>query len=214
MRSNCCETFLVFETIDLLGLIWFLLVKKTANRRFLSRLDEMADCFIPNSNEVGRIDEKSASRSMNQLTTKSSFQGNMQTLEKNMCDKVRCEVDNVSAAVKSRGDEAILSAMDSSVVLKFQLAMRSGNASAAPNANRVLLDPGQGNFSKNADGLHLIALNRLIWLIWNKITDEAGNLLVLGREFDRQTSNHHNYTKRKSFPSMQIFFQWFPILAA
>ena len=58
--------------------------------------------------------------------TGSSSQVNMQTLEKSISNKVRCEVDSV---VETRVHNSILSAMDNFVIPKMEVAMRSTDSS-------------------------------------------------------------------------------------
>ena len=61
----------------------------------------------------------------NYSTAESGFHVQKQTLEKNICDKVRIEVENTVAIVETRVHEAIFSALDKLVVPRMELAMGS-----------------------------------------------------------------------------------------
>ena len=54
----------------------------------------------------------------------------MHTLEQNIVSKVRTEVDKVMTAVKTRVQDAVLTAIESLVFLRVELAMKSANASS------------------------------------------------------------------------------------
>ena len=80
---------------------------------------------------------------MNQLMGESSSQVNLQTLEKNISDKVRCELDSIVVTVETRVHDAILSAMDNLGNPSVELAIRSANVSSIRNFGGVELDRDQ-----------------------------------------------------------------------
>ena len=150
-----------------------------------------------NANEAGRTDKNVVSNSMGFLKTENSSQVDMQKLEKNISEKVRCEVHNVVAALEIRVHDAILSGTDNPVIPGVEFAIGPANA----NPSSVVLNPDQRAFSVNTDDLHVTApsrfnsntnLERIVETRGN-FSDEAGNLLVSEREFDWQTYTHHSY---------------------
>ena len=94
--------------------------------------------------------------------------------------------------------DAILSAMDNLLVLKAELA-RLANASSMRNPSSAVIDPDQGDFQGNTDGLHMTDFSRFNSNInadrngetRGSITDDAGDLSVSGGEFDRQTHTQY-----------------------
>ena len=107
---------------------------------------------IENTRVVYKRHENVHSYEANHSTAESGFQVKMQTLEKNICDKVTSEVENVVATVETRVYEAILSAMDNFVVRRMELAMRSIGIFSARIASSVVLDPNQRDFSGDTNG--------------------------------------------------------------
>ena len=67
---------------------------------------------------------------MNKLMPDHGTQAIMQTLEKNMVDRVRSEMDNLISTVESRVHDAILIAIDNSVTPRVELVIRSANSSS------------------------------------------------------------------------------------
>ena len=63
----------------------------------------------------------------------------MQTLKRSLTNKVLSDVDNVVATVATKLHDAILAAMDSLVVPRVELAMKSVNATSGRNPGSVVL---------------------------------------------------------------------------
>ena len=63
----------------------------------------------------------------------------MQTLERTLTNKVLSEVDNVVATVATKIHDAILAAMDSFVISRVELAMKSVNATSGRYPGSVVL---------------------------------------------------------------------------
>ena len=70
-----------------------------------------------------------------------SFQVNgsqvdIHTLERNIANKVRSEVDNVMISVKSTVQDAVLTAIENLVIPRVELAMKSVTASSGRGVDR------------------------------------------------------------------------------
>ena len=83
------------------------------------------------------------------------------TLEKNIADKVRREVDEVITLVEIRVQDAVLTAMENLVICRVELAMKSVDASSGRGMDSVVLDPDRRVFSGNIEGLQMTTLIRI-----------------------------------------------------
>ena len=63
--------------------------------------------------------------------------------------------------VENRVHEAILTAMESLVIPGVEIAIKSVNASSGRDADSVVPDPDQRDFSGNIESLQMIASNRI-----------------------------------------------------
>ena len=77
----------------------------------------------------------------------------MKALEKHNANKVRSEVDNMSTTVKTRVQDAVLTAIENSVIAGIEPAMKSINSPSGPDADSVVLDPDRKDFSENIENL-------------------------------------------------------------
>ena len=64
----------------------------------------------------------------------------MHTLEKNVVHTVRNEVDSVMKAVKTRVQNALLTAMEILEIAKVEFALKSGKASSERGVDSFVLD--------------------------------------------------------------------------
>ena len=123
----------------------------------------------------------------------------MHTLEENTVSKVLSAVDSVITTVETKV-RAVLTTRESLVIPRVDLAMKSINASSGHGVGSVVLDPDQRGCSGNIEGLQMIASIRLnSHRDLNRIDETLGitnvdgdDLLVIGRNIDRQTHTHHN----------------------
>ena len=81
----------------------------------------------------------------------------MYTLEKNIVDKVRSEMDCVMTTSETRVQDTVLSAIEDSVTPKAELRMKSVNASSGLDADSVVPDADQRDFSGDIEGFQLTA---------------------------------------------------------
>ena len=70
----------------------------------------------------------------------------MQTLEKSITNKVRCEVESSVTTVETTVHTAIVSGMDNLVIPRMEIAMRLADFSSTRNPSSVVLDPDHRNF--------------------------------------------------------------------
>ena len=76
----------------------------------------------------------------------------MQTLERTYPDRVRCEMDNAVAMVETKVHNTCLAAMDSLVLSRVELAIKSVNVSSVRDPGGAVLNPDQGDFLGNIEG--------------------------------------------------------------
>ena len=116
----------------------------------------------------------------------------MHTVEKNIVNKLRSEVDmdSVMTTVETRVQR---------VILRVELAMNSDNASSGRGVGSVMLDPDQRDFPGNIENLQMTVSIRIdshtdlivIDEARGNIAVEGGDLSVNGRYSDRRTHTHH-----------------------
>ena len=95
-------------------------------------------------------------------TTQTNYpQENMHTLEENIVSKVPSEVDGVMTTVETKVQDAVLTAIESLVIPRVELTMKSANASSGRSPDGNLLEPDQMDFSGNVEGLQLTASSRI-----------------------------------------------------
>ena len=138
--------------------------------------------------------ENATSNNANHSSSVEGSQVDVQILERNITGRIRNQVDNVVATVETRVHEAILSALESLVNQKVDLAIKLVNLSSRRDPESFLLDPDRKDFSRNFEGLQLTAssrknrnadLNRINEIRGN-ISVEVIELSVNERNFDRK----------------------------
>ena len=103
--------------------------------------------------------------------------------------------------VETRVQDAAMTEKESLVIPRVELAMKSVNASYGQGVVSVVLDPDQGDFSVNIEGLQMTASSRInsptdfnkIDVTRGNFTIEGGDLLFNERNIDRQTHTHHRF---------------------
>ena len=112
--------------------------KKQQSKRLLSQLSESDTGFMIGQNNQsadteGRGDLASGGSTLNNIndTTQTKYpQVDVHTLEKNIVSKVRSEIYSVMTTVQTSVQDAVLTAGESLVVPRVELAMKSANASS------------------------------------------------------------------------------------
>ena len=114
-------------------------------------------------------------------------------------ERIDKEMSNIVDTVEDRIQNAILTAIDSIVTTKIELAIRSINASSGGDATSDTANSERGehvgmnasfeNASGNNNVLHVSNVNDEIR---NNIPDEISELSLPETRFDRQSHTHHN----------------------
>ena len=192
--------------------------KKQSNRRLLSQLDDFDQDFLFGNvateergnavvNEVSNGRYFTVDSSSDKLVTKENTM-NVKTLERCLNERADWEMSNIVDTVGDRIQNAVLTAIDSIVAPKVELAIRSRNASSGRDATSVTANSKRGehvgiNASlENASGnnvLHVSTVNNETRTI---MPDDLSELSVPETRFDRQTYTDHklneNFDNKKT----------------
>ena len=184
--------------------------KKQQNKRVFSQLGEAdTDFMIGQTNHGVQIESRDnmadSGTSLDNADKPNQVnfpQADMHTLEENKVSKVRSDADSVMTTVENRVQDAVLNAVESLVVSRVELALKSANASSGRSVDGNVLEPDQRDLSGNIESLQMTDSSRI-----NSHRDlikvdetpgnsaiEVGDLLVNERNIDRQTHTHHNYS--------------------
>ena len=135
-------------------------------------------------------------------TQVSGSQVDVYTLENNIANKVRSEVYSVMKTVGIKVQHAVLTAMQSLMIHRKGVAMKSANASSARSLDGNVLEPDQREFLGTVDERQFNTSTRINSHTDLSIIDETrGNITVEGvdlavnkRNSVRQTHTHHMVT--------------------
>ena len=105
--------------------------------------------------------ENAALKNAHCLNLANGTQVDLQALERSIIDRVRSEVDSKVATVERRVHDEMLSSMESFVIPRVHLAIKSVNASYGQDAEKFILDPDERIFSGNIESLQLTTWNRI-----------------------------------------------------
>ena len=150
--------------------MWLLLEKKQHSRTLLSRLIKSdADFMIGQNNLQNQNENKNSTNgeiiilinTNNPLQIRGS-QVDMQTPEKNITNKVRCEVNIVMTTFEYRKHNAVITAIESLVIPRVERAMKSGILCSGRSVDIVVLDLDQRNFSGFVESFPMTASKRKI----------------------------------------------------
>ena len=179
------------------------------NRTFRCHLSESdADSMIGQKNheaqtESGKNEGKNVtSNNANDPAQTNTSEMDVHTLETRIVSKVRSRVDNVITTVETRVQDTLSSAIESSVILRVKLVLKSVNVSAGLDLDSGVPDLDQTDISGNIERHQMIASSRI-----NSNTNlneteetrgyntaEGGDLSINRRNFDRQTYTYHTCT--------------------
>ena len=95
--------------------------------------------IIQNANAVDSVDENVVFSIISQLVTESISQVYKQTLERNICDKERYEVDNFVDTIETGMPHATSTEMNSLPIFRVGLAIRSAKVRSTRNFSCVPL---------------------------------------------------------------------------
>ena len=92
---------------------------------------------VQSESETNTVEEKITSNNAKNPAKGNTSEIDVHTLEKNFANKVRGEVDSVMTTVENRVRDAILTAIESLVIPRVELAMKSVNASSGRDENSI-----------------------------------------------------------------------------
>ena len=196
--------------------------KRPPSRRFLNRLDDFEqDIIIGNAaierqenlmvNERANDRDFTVSTSGNCLVTNENTV-NVKTLERCFNERIDGEMSKIVDTVENRIQNAILTAIDTIVAPKIELAIRSINASCGQYATSVVANSERGEHVgingsiENASGNNnnVLHVSNVIDETRINIPDEVSELSVPETRFDRQTRTHHNNVISRPFSSVLV----------
>ena len=184
--------------------------KRQSNRRLLSQLDDLdQDMVIGNAaserQENVVVDEGTndrdftvSSSSINRAINENVL--NMKTLERCFNERIDREMSNIVDTVEDRIQNAVLTAIESIVAPKIELAIRSINASSGRDVTSVIANLEQGEHVginapfENASGNNILHASNVNDETRHNIPDKVSELSVPETHFDRQAHTHHMVT--------------------
>ena len=184
--------------------------KRQSNKRLLSQLDDFdRDMIIGNAVSEGQentvVNEGTNDRDFTVGTSSndSIVNGNamsVKTLERCFNERIDREMSSIVDTVEDRIQNAILTAFDNIVTPKYELAIRSINASSgrdATSASAILErreDVGINASFENASGNdNTLGVSNVNDETRHAIPDEVSELSVQETRFNRQPQTHHTY---------------------
>ena len=201
--------------------------KKTqSNRRLLSHLDDFDQDIIHGNaaresqkntvvSEVTNYRDFTVRTSTNNSATNESTV-HVKTLEKCFIERIDRETSNTVDTVEDRIQNAFLTAIDSIVAPKIELAIRSINASSGRDVTSVTANSERGEhvgtsaFFEQASGDNdVLHVSNVKDQTRHNFPDKVSELSVPETRFDRQTHTHHvNHFDKRTRPStrLDIFF--------
>ena len=127
----------------------------------------------------------------------------MKTLEKCFNVKIDREMGNIIDTVQNRIQNSIMTGIDTIITAKFELAVRSMNASSRRVATSVTANSEcrdyigiTASFENLSEMNYTLHVFNTIDETRNDIVDEVGELSVPRTHFDRQPHTHHIYCSK------------------
>ena len=144
--------------------------KKQQNKRLFSKLHVFdADFLIGHNNREVQAENWTkllarivSSRNMNGAIQGNSPQMDLQTLEENVVNKVRSQVNGVIRAVESRVQDGVMIAIENIVIRRVELALKSANVPSWRSVDGSVMDPYQKDFLAVIEGLQTTDSSRKI----------------------------------------------------
>ena len=183
--------------------------KRQSNIRFLSQLDNFDQDIIIGNTASDRqknttVIESTGDRELTVGNPDSSLAVyesvvDVKTLETCFNEKIDNELSNIVDMVEDRIQNAIVTAIDSIVAPKIELAIRSINASSGRDATSVTENSERGDYSGIAAPFENVSeKNNTIHVLntndetRNKVPDVLSELSAPTTHFDRQPRSHHS----------------------
>ena len=182
--------------------------KRQSNRRLLSQLDDFdQDVIIGNAASERQkgivVNESTNDQDFTTSTSSNSLAGNgnamnVKTLERCFNEKIDREMNNIVDTVEDRIQNAILTAIDSIIAPKTELAIRSINASSGRDLTSMSASSERrehlgihASFENASEGNDTLGVSNVNYETRRNITDEVIEMSVPGTRFDRQPHTHH-----------------------
>ena len=198
--------------------------KKQSNRKLLSQFyDFDQDMIIGNAvserQENTVVNEGTNDRNFTVGTSNNSsvVNGNamsVKTLEKCFNERIDREMSNIIDTVEDRIQDATLTAIDNIVAPKFELAIRSINASSGRDVTSVSANSERSehvginaSFENACGNNNKLGVSNVNDETRHNIPDEVSELSVPETHFDRQPHTHHSTPRaisRKFRPKQSI----------
>ena len=139
--------------------------KRQQNRMLLSQFSDSGADFMSgqtnSENMPNAADNDISLKNANIINQVNGPCGCMYTLEINIVDQIRSEVDSVKVAFETTVKVAELTAVENLVNSRVELAMKSVNASTECGVGSVVLDPDQMDFSGSLEDPQMTASIRM-----------------------------------------------------
>ena len=153
-------------------------------------------------NRANTDDRKTTSNNTNNPIQVNGPQMDMHTLEKIIVEKEGSESGSLMTLFENRVQDAVfavMTAVEDLLLPRVELLMISVNAFSGRDADSLVPDPDQRDFSANIEGLQMTAstrintdLNQIDETRRSSIVVERGDSLVKEKNFDRQAHSHHS----------------------
>ena len=184
--------------------------KRQSNRRLLSQLDDFdQDMIIGNAvrerQENAVVNEGTNDRDFTVGTSDNSsvINGNamsVKTLERCFKEMIDREMSNIIDTVEDSIQSAILTAIDSIVAPKIELAIKSINASSGRDATSVSSNSERrahvginASFENAFENNITLGVSNVNHETRHNIPDELSEFSIPETHFDRQSQTHHRY---------------------
>ena len=182
--------------------------KRQSNKRLLNQLDDFdQDMIIGNAvnerqenvvvNEGTNDRDFTVSNSSNNTAVNESAM-NVKTLERCFNERIDREMSNIVDTVEDRVQNAILTAIESIVAPKIELAIRSINASSGRDVTSVTANSERGervginaSFENASENNNTLRVPNVSDETRVNIPDEVSELSVPETRFDWQPQTHH-----------------------
>ena len=182
--------------------------KRQSNKRLLSQLDDFDQDMIIGNAARGRQESVTVNGGTNDqdFTAGTSNVGsvvnentlNMKTLERCFNERIDREMSNVVDTVEDRIQNAILNAIDNIVAPKFELAIRSINASSGRDVTSVSANSERrehvginASFENASENNNTLGVTNINDESRHSFQDGVSESRVQGTQFDRQSHAHH-----------------------
>ena len=124
---------------------------------------------------------------------------NVKPLERCFKERIGRKMCNIVDTVEARVQNAILSAIDSIVAAKIELAIRSLNACSGRDATSVTSNGDRGEhvgnhapFENASGNNNVVRVSNVVDETQNNIPEEVSELSIPETHFGRQTHTHHS----------------------